>query len=71
MTLEQFKTIYWWEYSHRLLGRFSWIVLSYSFTLFHIQKSNKKKFINFIIPNFISYIFSRFYRMVYGKKWSK
>ena len=22
MTLEQFKTIYWWEYSHRLLGRF-------------------------------------------------
>ena len=22
MTLEQFKTIYWWEYIHRLLGRF-------------------------------------------------
>ena len=21
MTLEQFKTIYWWEYTHRLLGR--------------------------------------------------
>ena len=21
MTLEQFKTIYWWEYVHRLLGR--------------------------------------------------
>ena len=21
MTLEQFKTIYWWEYIHRLLGR--------------------------------------------------
>ncbi len=22
MTLDQFKTIYWWEYIHRLLGRF-------------------------------------------------
>ena len=22
MTLEEFKTIYWWEYIHRLLGRF-------------------------------------------------
>ena len=22
MTLEQFKSIYWWEYIHRLLGRF-------------------------------------------------
>jgi len=32
MTLEQFKTIYWWEYIHRLLG----IVLSYTFILFHI-----------------------------------
>ena len=21
MTIEQFKTIYWWEYTHRLLGR--------------------------------------------------
>jgi len=27
MTLEQFKTIYWWEYIHRLLGRF--VGLSY------------------------------------------
>ena len=33
MTLEQFKTIYWWEYIHRLLGRF--IGLLYLIPLFY------------------------------------
>ena len=33
MTLEQFKTIYWWEYIHRLLGRF--IGLLYLLPLFY------------------------------------
>ena len=33
MTLEQFKTIYWWEYIHRLLGRF--IGLFYLLPLFY------------------------------------
>ena len=33
MTLEQFKTIYWWEYIHRLLGRF--IGLFYLIPLFY------------------------------------
>ena len=33
MTLEQFKTIYWWEYSHRLLGRI--IGLFYLIPLFY------------------------------------
>ena len=33
MTLEQFKTIFWWEYIHRLLGRI--IGLFYLVTLFY------------------------------------
>ena len=33
MTLEQFKTIYWWEYIHRLLGRF--VGLFYFIPLFY------------------------------------
>jgi len=33
MTLEQFRTIYWWEYIHRLLGRF--IGLLYLIPLFY------------------------------------
>ena len=34
MTLEQFKTIYWWEYVHRLLGRF--VGLFYFIPLFYL-----------------------------------
>ena len=34
MTLEQFKTIYWWEYTHRLLGRF--VGLFYFIPLFYL-----------------------------------
>ena len=42
MTLEQFKTIYWWEYIHRLLGRF--VGLSYLIPLlfFTFKKMIKK-----------------------------
>ena len=42
MTLEQFKTIYWWEYIHRLLGRI--IGLFYLIPLFYftIKKVIKK-----------------------------
>jgi len=43
MSLEQFKTIYWWEYIHRLLGRF--IALFYLIPLFYFKfkKMIKKK----------------------------
>ena len=42
MSLEQFKTIYWWEYIHRLLGRF--IGLFYLIPLFYFtyKKTIKK-----------------------------
>jgi len=43
MTLEQFKTIYWWEYAHRLLGRI--VGLFYLIPLFYFtfRKMIKKK----------------------------
>jgi len=43
MTLEQFKTIYWWEYVHRLLGRI--VGLFYLIPLFYFtfKKMIKKK----------------------------
>ena len=43
MTLEQFKTIYWWEYVHRLLGRI--VGLFYLIPLFYFtfKKKIKKK----------------------------
>jgi len=42
MTLEQFKTIFWWEYIHRLLGRF--VGLFYLIPLFYFtfKKAIKK-----------------------------
>ena len=43
MTLEQFKSIYWWEYTHRLLGRI--VGLFYLLPLFYFtfKKMIKKK----------------------------
>ena len=46
MTLEQFKTIYWWEYIHRLLGRIVGIV--YILPFFYFLKKNLIKKENFI-----------------------
>ena len=43
MTLEQFKTIYWWEYIHRLLGRFVglfYIIPLFYFTFKKVIKKN-------------------------------
>jgi len=42
MTLEQFKTIYWWEYTHRLLGRIVGLFYLLPLLYFTFQKSIKK-----------------------------
>ena len=42
MTLEQFKTIYWWEYIHRLLGRFIGLLYLLPLFYFSFKKSLKK-----------------------------
>ena len=43
MTLDEFKKIYWWEYSHRLLGRFIGIFYIFPLLYFTFRKSLKKK----------------------------
>ena len=42
MTLEQFKTIYWWEYIHRLLGRFLGLFYFIPLLYFTFKKVIKK-----------------------------
>ena len=42
MTLEQFKTIYWWEYIHRLLGRFVGLFYLIPLFFFTFKKAIKK-----------------------------
>ena len=47
MTLDQFKTIYWWEYIHRLLGRVIGILYLIPLIYFTYKKNvNKKSLIN-------------------------
>ena len=38
MTLEEFKAIYWWEYSHRLLGRFIGLFFAIGLLVFLSKK---------------------------------
>jgi cytochrome c oxidase assembly protein subunit 15 len=38
MTLDQFKTIYWWEWSHRLLGRALGVVFLLPFVWFAVRR---------------------------------
>ena len=42
MTLEQFKTIYWWEYTHRLLGRIVGLFYLIPLLYFTFKKLIKK-----------------------------
>ena len=57
MTLEQFKTIYWWEYIHRLLGRIYWIILFYTLIYFTYKKTIKKNsLISFYIILFLIFL---------------
>ena len=43
MTLEQFKTIYWWEYTHRLLGRIVGLFYLIPLLYFTLKKVIKRK----------------------------
>jgi len=54
MILDQFKTIYWWEYSHRLLGRL--IGLLYILPLFYFTYKNfikKNSLVSFYLILFL------------------
>ena len=43
MTLEEFKIIYWWEFSHRLLGRIVGILYIIPLVYFTISKTISRK----------------------------
>lgn len=45
-TLEEFKSIYWWEYVHRLLGRTIGVVFLIPFLYFWIKKKFDKALLN-------------------------
>jgi heme a synthase len=42
MTLEGFKTIFWWEYAHRLLGRLAGLVFLFPYLYFLLRKQIDK-----------------------------
>jgi len=43
MTLNEFKFIFWWEYVHRVLGRFIGILFTIPFIFFFLKKCFSKK----------------------------
>src|SRR5205085_7414385 len=45
MTLGEFKTIYWWEWSHRLLGRVLAVVFFAPFAWFAIRREIPRRLI--------------------------
>ena len=45
MTLKEFKFIFWWEYGHRVLGRFIGILFIVPFIFFFLKKCFSKKLI--------------------------
>ncbi len=53
MTLKEFKFIFWWEYGHRVLGRFIGILFIVPFIFFLLKKCFSKK-------DLYSYTFSFF-----------
>ena len=60
MSLEQFKTIYWWEYIHRLLGRFIGLLYLIPLFFFSIKKVIKK---NSLISLYVILILIFFLRL--------
>jgi len=59
-TLEQFKSIFWWEYIHRLIGRLLGIVFIVPFIIFLIQKRINKKLLTRLLVIFFLGAFQGF-----------
>jgi cytochrome c oxidase assembly protein subunit 15 len=45
MTLDEFKSIYWWEYAHRLLGRLIGVVFALPFVSFLVRRRLPRRLI--------------------------
>ena len=70
MTLDQFKTIYWWEYVHRLLGRIIGLAYILPLLYFTFNKSFKKKTVSLSLLYLSLNLCTGFYWLVHGSKWS-
>jgi cytochrome c oxidase assembly protein subunit 15 len=46
MTLDEFKSIYWWEYAHRLLGRLIGVVFALPFVWFLVRRRLPRRLIS-------------------------
>ena len=64
MTLDEFKIIYYWEYFHRILGRFIGLFFLVPLILFLFYKKIDKILINLYVNIFNTY--SRLSRVVHG-----
>ena len=62
MTIDEFKTIYLWEYAHRLLGRILGIFYIIPLIYFTLKKSLKKK----LLFNFYMIFFLIFFQGIIG-----
>ena len=69
MSLEQFKTIYWWEYIHRLLGRIIGLFYFIPLLYFTFKNSIKKNLLISLYLILLLILVQGFCWMVYGKKW--
>ena len=57
MKIEEFKTIFYWEYAHRLLARFIGLFFFIPLIFFYFSKKIKKKYINICFFIFALIIF--------------
>ena len=55
MTLIEFKVIFWWEYSHRLLGRIIGLVYIFPLLYFTLKKKINKNSLLFLYSIFFLY----------------
>ena len=60
MSLEQYKTIYWWEYIHRLLGRFIGLLYFIPLVYFSFKRVIKKNSLITLYLIFILILFEGF-----------
>lgn len=53
MTLDEFKTIYWWEWSHRLLGRLIGLVFFVPFVIFLLRRKVERWLVPHLTAMFV------------------
>ena len=68
MSLADFKWIFWWEWSHRFLGRLIGLALVLPWIFFHIGGQNPQKSAAKIAGHAFAWWCAGIFRLVYGEK---